>query len=93
MSNKKPKGPRANTRDSFKGKKLTIEERLREIPVGSKVVIKANGRYQEGMPNRRFIGKIGKIEEKVGQSSYMIDYTKQKKKLIVGISHLKQVKD
>ncbi len=93
MANKKPKGPRANTRNSFKGSKLTIEQRLKELEVGSKVVVKANGRYQNGMPNRRFTGKIGSVEKKVGLSSYMINFLREKKKLIIGICHLKQVKD
>jgi len=93
MANKKPKGPMANTRDSFKGKKLTIEQRLKELKVGSKVVVKANGRYQGGMPARRFIGKIGTVDEKVGQSSYMLSFPRLKKIIIVDIEHLKEVKD
>jgi len=93
VANKKPTGPRANTRDSFKGTKLTIEKRLKELSLGSKVVVKANGRYQGGLPNRRFLGKIGTVDEKVGQSSYMIGFPRMKKKIIVGIEHLKEFKE
>jgi len=93
MANKKPKGPMANTRDSFKGKKLTVEQRLKELKIGSKVVIKANGRYQGGMPARRFLGKIGTVDAKVGQSSYMLSFPRNEKTLIVSIEHLKEVKD
>ncbi|NCN39527.1 MAG: hypothetical protein GW914_04060, partial [Candidatus Aenigmarchaeota archaeon] len=88
MANKAAKGKRANTRHSHKGKTLTIENLLKEFSIGDKVVIKANGTYQKGLPFRRFAGHIGVIESKVGRSSYMVYVKDMDKKQIVGNAHL-----
>ena len=90
MTNKKPKGKRANTRYLFKGKKLTIEAQLRTYNIGEKVVITPNGRYHSGLPFRRFAGKVGEIVEKRGRS-YVVYLDKEKKQVIVGPAHLKPI--
>jgi ribosomal protein L21E len=72
MANKKPKGRMANTRYLFRGEKLTVETLLNRYEVGSKVVIKPNGKYEYGLPFRRFAGHIGEIIAKEGRNTYVI---------------------
>ncbi len=91
MANKKPVGKRANTRHLFKGTKATVETLLNELNVGDKAVIVPNGRYHEGIPFRRFAGKIGKVTEKRGRSC-VVALRKENKKVIVGPAHLKKIK-
>jgi len=91
MANKKPVGKRAKTRHKFKGQKLTAEKLLKEFKVGDKVVITANGRYHSGLPDRRAVGSIGEILEKVGKTTYMITVASKKKSYVVGNAHLKSV--
>lgn len=91
MTNKKPKGKRANTRYLFQGTKVSIEKLLIDYKVGDKVVIKPNGRYHEGLPFRRFAGKVGIVAEKRGRS-YLLDIPNQKKQVLVGTAHIKSIK-
>jgi ribosomal protein L21E len=91
MSNKKAIGKRANTRN-HKGFKLTIEKLIKEFTIGEKVVIKPNTRYHSGLPFRRFRGKIGIIEKKVGENTYMVDLKREKKRVMVGNAHLREIK-
>lgn len=92
MANKKPVGKRANTRHLFKGTKVSVETLLTELIVGDKAVISPNGRYHEGLPFRRFAGKIGKVVEKRGRSC-VIQLKKEHKKVIAGPAHLKKIKE
>jgi len=92
MTNKKPKGKRANTRYLYKGKKLSIESLLKEYKVGDKIVIKPNGRYHEGLPFRRFAGQVATITEKRGRC-YMVHIAKTKKDVIVSTAHMKSIKN
>ncbi len=91
MTNKKPVGKRANTRYLFRGEKVSVENLLKEYELGSKVVIKPNGRYHEGLPFRRFAGKVGTIIEKRG-NSYLLEVPNEGKKVLVGNAHLKAIK-
>lgn len=91
MSNKKPKGKRANTRYLFQGEKMPIEKLLIEYNIGDKVVIKPNGRYHEGLPFKRFAGKVGIVAEKRGRS-YLLNVPNEKKQVLVGTAHLKAIK-
>ncbi len=91
MTNKKPKGKRANTRYLFRGTKLTLEKLLTDYEVGDKVVIKPNGRYHEGLPFRRFVGKVAIVAEKRGRS-YLVDVPNEKKQVLVGPAHIKSIK-
>ena len=90
MTNKKAVGKRANTRYLYRGTKLSVESLLTEYNIGDTVVIKPNGRYHEGLPFRRFAGKVGIVKEKRGRS-YMLDVPNEKKSVIVGIAHLKPI--
>jgi len=92
MTNKKAVGKRANTRHLYRGKKLSIETLLKDYKIGNKVVIKPNGRYHEGLPFRRFAGKVGTITEKRG-NSYIVQIPKINKKVIVGKAHVKPIKN
>ena len=90
MANKAAKGRRANTR-GMKGIKLSVERLLQELKAGDKVVIKPNGRYQSGLPFRRFAGHVAIVKEKVGRSTYKVHVKDMKKEQIVGIAHLKMI--
>lgn len=92
MTNKKPKGKRANTRHLFKGSRLSVEKLLQGLEVGDKAVVSPNGRYHEGLPYRRLAGKVGKVVEKRGRS-YVLSFKKEGKKGIVGPAHLKKIKN
>lgn len=92
MTNKKAVGKRAKTRHLFRGEKLTVERLLKDYNVGDKAVIKPNGRYHEGLPFRRFAGKVGTITEKRGLA-YVLHIPKVNKDVIVGRAHIKLIKN
>ncbi|HIH09767.1 MAG TPA: hypothetical protein HA254_03790 [Candidatus Diapherotrites archaeon] len=92
MANKAAKGKRAKTRNTIsrKGPRPTITKLLQQIPIGSKVDIKANSWMQgKGMPFRRFHGMTGTVTARQGRS-YIVEATNgnQLVELIIGPAHL-----
>ena len=91
MANKAAKGIRSKTRHSFKGQKLTVEKLLQEFNVGDKVVIKANGTYHSGLPDKRSVGQVAEVLGKVGRTTYRVSVKKSGKEYLIGNTHLKQL--
>ncbi|HLC92264.1 MAG TPA: 50S ribosomal protein L21e [archaeon] len=92
MANKAAKGWRAKTRHkiSGKGSKVTVNQLLKEIPVGSKVDIKIKGSMQNnGMPFRRYHGMTGTVVGKQGTAFKIALYNgNQPVELLIGPAHL-----
>jgi large subunit ribosomal protein L21e len=63
---------------------------LREYNVNDKVIIKINPSIVNGMPHRRFHGKVG-VVEKVMRRSLLIDVKvgDKTKKVIARLEHIK----
>lgn len=92
---KKPKGARAKTRSLLARRnreKTTINKRLQEFEIGSRVVIKLDASETKGRPFRRFYGKSGIIMGKRGRS-YIVKVKEggKEKEVIASPVHLKGV--
>ena len=92
MANKPAKGWRAKTRHkiSGKGSKVTVNQILKEIPVGSKVDIKIKASMQgHGMPFRRYHGMTGTVVGKQGSAfKVALNNGNQAVELLIGSAHL-----
>lgn len=89
----KARGPKSKTRSLLKRKareKTSVNKRLKEFKMGSRVVIKPDPSEQKSMPFKRFYGKSGIVTNKRGRS-YIIKIKDggKEKKLIVRPVHLK----
>ena len=92
MANKAAKGWRAKTRHkiSSKGSKVTVNQLLKEIQLGSKVDIKIKAAEQgHGMPFRRYHGMTGTVVGKQGSAFKVSLYNgNQPVELLIGPAHL-----
>ncbi len=92
MANKAAKGWRAKTRHkiSRKGSKVTINQLLKQIPIGSSVDIKIKAQLQgHGMPFRRYHGMTGVVVGKQGTAFKVSLYNgNQPVVLLIGPAHL-----
>lgn len=69
---KKSLGPRRKTREKFKKRarergKIRISLALQSFKPGEKVVIGIEPAFHQGMPFKRFIGKVGEVVNKRGK--------------------------
>jgi large subunit ribosomal protein L21e len=92
---RKAKGAQAKTRSLLKRgvrERTSINKILEEFKEGSKVVIKVDSSSHQGMPFRRFQGKMGIVGEKRGRS-YMVRIKDQNKEkdIIVSPRHLRAI--
>lgn len=87
----KSHGGRRRTREKFRGpKKLTVNDYLKDFPVGAKVAIRINSSSQKGMPFRRFQGLTGTVLEKRGKAFVVEIFDGGKQKIITAKpEHLK----
>ncbi len=94
MASKKARGKRAKTRDKFsrRGSKVTVNKLLQDFEENSRVIIKTNSSIHEGIPFRRFHGKIGTVIGKQGRA-FKVEFKdgNLSKQLIVGAAHLMPV--
>lgn len=89
------KGFRSRTRRLLRRKpreqgKTGLSRVLHEYKTGEKVVVKINPSVHQGMPHRRYQGKIGVIVNKRGRA-YLVNVTQGQatKEIIVRPEHLK----
>ena len=74
--------------------RITITERLKNIALGSRVIVKLESSVHDGMPHPRYHGIFGKIIEKRGNAYVLSINDKNKPKtLIAAPEHLKVMKD
>jgi len=92
---KKASGVRSKTRQLFSRRnreKTSVNKRLKEFKIGSKVVIKADSSIIKGRPFRRFYGKSGIIIDKRGRSYIIKVKDKNKEKEVIALPvHLKAI--
>ncbi|MFH1127175.1 MAG: 50S ribosomal protein L21e [archaeon] len=90
---RRSRGFRNKTRQTLKQKtraKLTITQRLKEIEIGSKVVVYLQPSFQNGMPHPRYHGTIGSVIEKRGRAYILAVKDQNKPKtLIASPEHIK----
>jgi len=91
----KSKGPRRRTRNLLRmgvREKIAITKYLQEFKIGSKVVVQPNPSSHKGMPYKRFIGKVGIVEDKKGKSYIIKIKDDNKEKIIISRpEHLKAI--
>src|SRR3989344_322455 len=92
MANKAAKGWRAKTRHTISGKgsNITVNQLLKEIPIGTPVDIKIKASMQgHGMPFRRYHGKTGTVVGKQG-TAFKVGLLNgnQPVELLIGPAHL-----
>ena len=93
---KASKGSRRGTKSKLKRRtrdKFRVADFLRTFNIDDRVAVKVNPSSQKGMPHPRFIGKIGKVNDKRG-NSYVVEVSvgNSKKDITVRPEHLKHVK-
>lgn len=90
---RRSRGFRNKTRRTLKEKsreKVTITKRLKDIELGTQVVVDIQPSFQDGMPHPRYQGIIGKVIEKRGRSYVLSIKDKNKPKtLIAATEHIK----
>jgi len=91
----KARGVRSKTRKLLSRRvreKTSVNKRLKEFKMGTKVMIKQDPSEQRGMPFKRFYGKVGTVVNKRGRS-YIVKLKDggKEKELIVRPVHLKGV--
>lgn len=91
----KARGVRSKTRKLLSRRvreKTSVNKRLKEFKMGTKVMIKHDPSEQRGMPFKRFYGKVGTVVNKRGRS-YIVKLKDggKEKELIVRPVHLKGV--
>jgi len=91
---RKSKGYRRKTRALLRKKsrnrgKIGLSKILHEYKPGQKVMVKINPSIHEGMPHRRYHGRIGVVASKKGRA-YVVGVTQGKavKEIIVRPEHL-----
>ncbi len=91
---RRSRGFRNKTRRTLKAKnrmRLTITQRLKELELGTQVVVHLNPSFQDGMPHPRYQGTIGKITEKRGRAYLVSIKDKNKPKVLIAApEHIKQ---
>ncbi|MCS7115263.1 MAG: 50S ribosomal protein L21e [Nitrososphaerota archaeon] len=95
---RKSKGYRAKTRRLLRKKprergKIKLSKLLYEYQTGDGVVIKIDPSVQEGMPHRRYHGRVGTVVGRRGKS-YIVSVTQGDavKEIIVRPEHLEPYK-
>ncbi len=95
---RKSKGYRSKTRRLLKRNprqkgKMQLSKLLQEYQPGNSVVIKIDPSVQEGMPHRRYHGKVGKVVDMRGKS-YVVSVKQGNacKEIIVRPEHLEPYK-
>jgi len=92
---KKAKGIRSKTRQLFSRRnreKTSVNKKLRNFKIGSRVVIKADSSENKGRPFKRFYGKSGIIVDKRGRSYIVKIKDRNKEKDIISSPvHLKEM--
>ncbi len=91
----KAKGPRSSTRTLLARRnreKTSVNKRLQEFKIGSKVVIKLDPSEHKGRPFKRFYGKSGIITDKKGES-YIVKVKdgNKEKEIIASSVHLRMM--
>ncbi len=91
---RRSRGFRNKTRRTLKAKnrtRVTITKRLKELDMGTQVVINLEPSFQDGMPHPRYQGVIGKIIEKRGRAYLVAIKDKNKPKTLISApEHIKQ---
>lgn len=92
---RRSRGFRNKTRRTLKKRdrtKVTITKRLKEVELGTTVVVKLEPSFQNGMPHPRFQGVVGKVIERRGRS-YLLSIKDQSKPkiLIAAPEHIKSL--
>lgn len=92
---RKAKGYRSKTRSLLRKKsrergKIGLSQILHEYKPWERVVVKINPTVHEGMPHRRYHGRVGVIMDKRGRA-YVVNVTQGKaiKEITVRPEHLK----
>jgi len=83
---RRSRGFRNKTRRTLKAKnrtRVTITKRLKELDLGTQVVIALEPSFQDGMPHPRYQGTIGKITEKRGRAYLVSIKDKNKPKILI----------
>lgn len=92
---RKPKGARSKTRTLLARRnreKTSVNKRLEEFKIGSRVVIKEDSSEVKGRPFKRFYGRSGIIIDKRGRSYIVKVKDINKEKVIIASPvHLKGV--
>lgn len=85
---------RTKLRKSIRSKgKMSLSDYFRHYKEGDKVVLIPESSVNKGMPYRRFFGKTGIIQSKIGQCYNISIKDNNKKKIIVAHPiHLKRAK-
>jgi large subunit ribosomal protein L21e len=92
MASKKAIGKRAKSRDLMRQRKkrVSVNKRLQEFPVGSMVHIKIDSSIHSGMPHMRYQGKTGEVTGRRGLAYIIkIKLGNKTNELIVNSAHLK----
>ncbi|HLC51036.1 MAG TPA: 50S ribosomal protein L21e [archaeon] len=87
----KSHGPHRKTREKFrKSTRMTVNQFMKEFPIGTKVVIDIESGSSGGVPFRRFQGLTGKVIERKGRA-YVLEIKdgNKVKKVISNPEHLK----
>jgi len=94
---RRSRGFRNKTRKTLKKRdnhRITITERLKQIALGTRVVVKLEPSVQDGMPHPRYHGILGKVVEKRGKAYVLAIKDKNKPKTLISApEHLKVMKD
>jgi large subunit ribosomal protein L21e len=91
----KAKGPRSRTRNRLSRRnreKTSVNKRLKEFKIGSRVMIKPDPSTNKGRPFKRFYGISGEVIKKRGRSYIVkIKDGKKEKEIIAAPVHLKGI--
>ena len=91
----KATGKRGKTRKLLSRRnreKTSVNKRIKEFKIGSRVMIKPDPSEQKGMPFKRFYGVCGEVINKRGRSYIVkIKDGNKEKKIIAPSVHLKAV--
>ena len=92
---KKARGPRSKTRSLLARRnreKTSVNKRLQEFKIGSKVVVKIDASEIKGRPFKRFYGRTGIVSDKRGRSYIVkVNDGDKEKEIIASSVHLKAI--
>lgn len=94
MVNKKARGKRAKTRQSFKAKKqkLTINKILTKYNDNDRVQVNIDSRFHSGLPHKRFQGIVGTVIGSQGIAKKVaLKRGNKSMKIIIHPVHLKKI--
>ena len=82
----------SHTRHLNKKKKITINDQIKKLEIGTKVSLDPHPVYNTAMPHMRYKGKVGTVVEARGKS-YVVEIMDGglKKKIITSPIHIKKV--